>query len=411
MPEVLEPKAAPTPAPSPTPPPAPAATPPPATAAPPPSHEPEDAFVAELNKKFDDLGVPPAPDKETPKPKEVAKPKEEPAKPETAKATTPKETAEERPTPDGWKKLRADRERLKNELHAREEALAEHERKIAEWEAKGKDTEQLLARLKTLEQERDEAKARERRARREVGDEFKAKWDEPFNEMAEDAAAVFSQLQVSFTDNQGIEQTRPANWEKDFGSIFAMDRGNALRTAKAMFGDEAALVMDYYTRLHENRRGRARELKKVEENWKAEEAKEKEQEAQKAAQEEQNKGKFRELSDKVMKEIAESVDYYHDPADVDKSLAEERRKNYEIWDTKATTLQGELIKRAHARHRFAAHPVLVLKNLRLEKENAELKEKLEGYKPKTPNPKSPGGGGQAPESKESWEEAARRELL
>lgn len=400
MPETLEaPKPAPVAPPPPTPPPAPA----PAPSAPEP-----DAFVAELSKKFDDLGVPPEPSKGPEKPKEA--PKETPkveVKPEPLK---PKET-EERPTSDNWKKLRADRERLKTELQAKESALAEHQKKIAEWEAKGKDSEQLLSRLQTLEKERDEAKARERRARREVSDDFKAKWDEPFNEMAEDASAVISQLQVTVTDQNGIDSQRQASWEKDFAAIFAMDRGNALRSAKAMFGEEAGLVMDYYTRMHENRRGRARELKKVQENWVAEEKKEQEELAQKAAQEEQNKGKFKELSEKVIKEIGDSVDDYHDPADVDKSIAEERRKGYEIWDTKATTLQGELTKRAHARHRFAAFGPMKLTILRLQKEIADLKEKAAGAKNKVPNPKDPGGAAGGGESKETWEEAARKELL
>lgn len=394
MPETLTtppPALPPTPSPAPAPPSAPAAPPAPSA---PPSPEPDE--FAELTKKFADADAP------RPQTKGV----EEPKKPETPATPAQAIKPPQEKVVAGPKQLRDAYEKATGELKAKETALTELQKKIADYESRGKDTDQLLGRLQTLEKQIAEKDAQLRRARKEVSVDFKQKWDEPFSEMAEDAAAVFNQLQVApvkKTDEMGneivITPARQAVWEKDFAAIFAMDRGNAYRTTKAMFGDEAQLVMSYYDRLHENRRGRDRALRREQEQAAQLEKQEQEQETQR-------KSTYFNLLQKVNQELSEAIEDYHDAPD-DKTLVEARNEGYRLFDERPATFEQSLKKAAHIRQRFAAYTPMKLTILRLQRELAAAKEKLDGYANKTPNPKSPGGEPTG-EPEEDWEAAARK---
>lgn len=374
--------AAPSPAPAPT------AAPPPAPTPAPSASEP-DPF-AELSKKFEQADTPPP----------VTKGKETPTKPDSGQpAPAPTATAQPEKVVTGPKQLREELERVKGELKTRQDSYAQLEAKIKDFEARGKDTEQLLGRLESLQKELEANRAQLRRAKKEVDPDFAEKWDTPFNEMAEDAAAVFNQLTVTTTDANGQEQQRQAVWDRDFAAIFAMDRGNAYRNAKAMFGEESGLVMSYYDNLHANRRGRARELKRIQEHAAEDEKKEAEKETQ-------SRSNYLLLVQQINKDLSESIEDYRDAPD-DKVLVEARQKGYELFDTRPATLKESAVKAAHVRQRFAAYDPMRLTILRLKRQLAEANEKLDGLKTKVPNPKSAGGApSAAPE--ESWEDAARK---
>jgi len=81
--------------------------------------------------------------------------------------------------------------------------------------------------------------------------DFVEKYEKPFTKAADYGKTVIESLQVKGTDGEGNETARDAKWETDFAPIFNLPRGAALRQAKAMFGEDAASVMQQYDKLHE----------------------------------------------------------------------------------------------------------------------------------------------------------------
>lgn len=387
MPEILtEPKptaAAPTTTP-------PAESPPIATAAIPPApgpvEPPSENPYAELDAAIKKLDTP-AP---TTKGKEPApKPSEKPA----AAPATPSPKGKEPP------QLRAELERVKGELKTKESAFTALESKIAEYEAKGKDTTALTERLTALENQINAKDAEIRALKQEASPEFKKKYDEPFDRLANRAKTVIEKIQVEDANSGTVRTT---TWG-DFTKIYALDEFTATKESKAIFGEDGAqIAMGYYRQLHELDDSRRIALEEEKRQWK-------EKDAADQAKHIQTREEINKLWQQTNKELAEKIDDYHDSPE-DKELSDARAKAYALFDAPVKNLKEKVIKDAHNRQRVAAFAVHKIIIARRDKELADLKAEIEGLKSKPPGPTKRAGGAPTAKPEEDFETGLRKHM-
>lgn len=380
------PSAPPTPAPSPT------AAPAAAPAAPPTDDNP----YSEVDAAFAKAGIAEA----TPKPKEAAPDKGAPT-PKDTKTTAPAKampTAQDK-APGVPKELRAELDRVKGELKAKSDAQAALEAKIKDYEARGKDTDALRERLTKMDKDMEALQAENRALKREASPEFKAKYDDPFNRLADRAKTVVEQIQIEDADTGTV---KAATWG-DFTKLYNQGEFIATKEAKRLFGEDgAAVAMRYYTELHRLDDDRRIALDEERKQWK-------EKDIAEQAKRVQSQEEINAFWTKANAELQEKIEDYHDSPD-DKELVEARNKALAIFDAQPKTLKERIIKDAHNRQRVAAFPVLKMKLTRALNELADLKAENEGLKEKPPGRATrPGGtGGAKPD--ESFEDYIRKSV-
>jgi hypothetical protein len=345
-----------------------------------------------VDAAFTAAGMPdPDKGKATPPPKETPKPA-------SASPTKPIPTAADK-APGVPKELRAELDRVKGELKAKTDAQTALEAKIADFERRGKDTSALTERLTTLEKQMEAKDAELRALKQEASPAFKAKYDVPFNRMADRAKSVVEQIQVEDTETG---TTRTATWG-EFTKIYGLSEFIATKEAKRLFGDDGGqIAMGYYRQLHELDDTRKVALDEERTQWK-------QKDEQERAQRVQSEEQIHAFWNKANQELAEKYEDYHDSPD-DKELADARSKALSIYDAQPKTLKDRIIKDAHNRQRVAAVPVLKLKLARAEKALAEVKAELDGYKEKPPGPGSRPGGTPNAAAEESFENYIRKSV-
>lgn len=385
------PKAPATPPPSPSPAPAPTPpTPPAAPAAPAAPDDPVRAFDDKIAAAFDkDMGT-------TPEPKAGEPPKPAPA-PSKPAAPAPAAPAPAKPAAN---QLRAELERVSGELTTKTTQIGDLEKKIADYEAKGKDTTALSERLATLEKQMEAKDAELRALKHEASPEYKAKYEAPFNRAASLARRDVEQLQVT---NPETGEARAATFD-DFTEIYRLPYAKALPRAKELFGEGAQIVVNHVQKLRDMEYEAQQALEEEKSSYKQRE----EADRARSVQTRQQVGK---LWQKVVSELGDSVDDYKvDPTD--KELLSARDEAFSIFDAKAATLDEQVVKNAHIRHSFAALRVAKLKMMRMAKEMQELKSELDTYKTEPPNPgRRPGGKESAHgDSGKDWESGLREAI-
>lgn len=298
--------------------------------------------------------------------------------------------------------MRAEIERLKTESTTRAQQITEYEKKIKEFEARGKDTEALTARLAQLEKERDDAKGEARRARREIDPKFREQWQGPFDEATFTAEDMITRMDV--TDPDSGEVRRGTKEDVDF--LFKIDsptkRNNEIRK---MFGDDALTIIPKIDRMVEINSSFKRALA-------TEQARAAELDKQEQGARVQNKQQWDTTVAQLGKELAEKIEEYHDAAD-DTEAAALRQKGYGIFDATPANGQEGAVKYAHVRQMVAAHYPMKLQITRLKTELEAAKAELAQLKETDPNkPTRRSSSGAAPASGDglSWEESARKEL-
>jgi ribosomal protein L29 len=260
--------------------------------------------------------------------------------------------------------------------------VAEAKAKLQEAESRGKDSEKLTERLATLERERDEARRTAAMARMEKTPEFKEKWERPFNEAAEYARELITQFSV-----ETAEGRKPADWEKDFGSVYNLPYEAAEERATALFGaNRAPVVMRQYEELHKLERvaSKAWEAEKGQYNQREQERvanAAKEQEAFKAAHKSTTDGWIRKYPDM----------YGDDPSDP--KVAEIFKQGLEAVDELPQTFAQMVAKRTRNRLDAAAAPRLRYELGKVRKELAAMKAKMENGAASRPGGGKSGGGG------------------
>lgn len=288
------------------------------------------------------------------------------------------------------KALREAHEKTKGELQTVKQQLAEKERLLAEREKNGGDTAKLSEAIAAKERRIAELEGEIRNVKFEVSPEFKAKYEQPFNDAAEYAANQINQLEVTDPET-GI--ARPASWEKDFAAIYQLPAGKAWATAKEMFGDSAAVVMQHYHDLHRKdfEKGKAMEGEKANAKTREAEAiqnRTRNQEAAKVAWEKVNADIMERHADK----------FQPDPADPEGN--EFLKSGYALVDkafdqgerAKMTALERITLD-ANIRHRAAGFSKQLHRANSLKQENAELKLELENYRKGGPGPTQRAEGG------------------
>jgi hypothetical protein len=331
-------------------------------------------------------------------PKQTTKGKAPPEKqPDKAPEKPPEQTKDEYKGVPA--KFRQEYETVKSQLKAKDEAVSSMEAKIRDYEAKGKDTAALAAKLEKLEKDAEELRAENALLKDEPDEEFVKTYEKPFQRAADWAKIVVEKLNV--VDETGTP-VRKADWKSDFVPIYnqnASDPGGALEQAEKLFGKSAKFVMDHVSKLEELDRNKT--LAEQERKATA-----KQRLAERTTTAAQRAEKIREVEQRVDSDLLQSVDDYRDPPD-DKELAEARSKAYSIIDSQPKTFEQYVLKNRHIRHMAAAHFPLKLKLTRLQKELEETKAELSKFK----NPQ-PGElhkpGGEETETAESFEEGLRK---
>lgn len=403
MPETIAPaapaaKPAPAPAPSPTP------TAPP-TPAPAPTPEPSKE-TADFSKAFDDAMIKEGFSSKPSDKKPDAAP--EPAKPA---AVAPKPGDKPTPAlapaaPQAPKQLREQLEKVNLELSESRKTSTALEAKVKEYEAKGKDTDGLLAQLDTERKEREKIQAELRMLKQEASPEFKEKWDKPFNQQAEYAQGVVNNI----TKQDGT----PFSWENDFAALYRLPYPQARAMAIESLGPEnAQIVMDEVRDLKKLDFARGKALEQEKSQWaereKADQAKSAETKVRDAKQKEQQKQDFDKLWKQVNTDFESSVETYRVAPD-DKELTEAKVEGLHAFDTDLSKdFKANIARNAHMRLRAGMFKANQLTISRQMAEIEKLKAKIAELDPAQPGLGSKAGGAPAP-SNESWEDAARKAL-
>lgn len=344
-----------------------------------------DPFEAELQAKFKAAGhgLPDDAPKEGEKPKPVEK-SVEPAKP------VAKEPAKEPiKASSGPKELRERLSVVETELETERKTKAELEAKVKQFEAKGLDTDKLMALLEQNKKEKEELLAEQRMLKQEMTPEFKKQYDEPFDNAAEYAETIVA----------GIIKPdgTAANFKNDFVPLYRLPLAAAYTQARETFGEDAApAIMEQVRELQKldfvRQKAMAGEKKNWAERQKAQEAQQVEQRLRQEQSQKQQKEEYEQTFKKVTEDLRNSVDGYRDAVE-DKESSDLRRKDEDIFDAEPKDLQQRILKTAHIRHRVAAFKPNQLQISRLKNKVAELEKQLDGLKPKQPGDgiKSPGG--------------------
>jgi len=374
-----------------------AASPPPAAGTPPASapalptsdNPPDDK--ADIFSDLDATFAPPP--KPAAKPAEPAKPTAaEPPKKADAPATPP---AAATPEPKGIKEMRDFGKRMETERNTLKSKVDELEAKRTEFEARGKDTENLTKRITELEGHIAERDKRLYALNVSEMPEFKNNFLKPFNDQANFAAETIGTLEVATaTDPETGEVTavRKADFNNDFVPIYEMARKSlteARKMAKATFGEDAPTILNHVQELHRLDRARALKLKELQDSAESERSKEQ-------AKQQGEKDFIAKAWRDVNTDIAEKNPEYFQPDPKDKERAEIWNKAMSIVDSRhnknGLTLQQQVILDAQTRHRAAGYAVARYDLTKAKERIAELEADIAQYKNGGPGAtKNPGG--------------------
>lgn len=379
-----------TPPPAPTPTPAPSPSPSPA-----PSPSVSDNPFAEIDKVFKDAGHP-----------GIDLSKEKPGAPKEDPKPEPKPEPDPKVKPEGEKRkpenFRIELDRVKNELKSATDQRSALEKRIAEFEAKGKETAAMVARHEQLEKQIEALKAENRSIRFEASDEYKKDYEAPYNLSVGRAKLTVEKLNV--LDEAG-QPFRKGNFN-DFVRLYQQyreDPAGAIERATTLFGQHGSQIIQRHIEDVDNREtSKGVRLAEEQEQWDAKSKAD-------TARQVESREKIASAWATINKELHENTEEYHDPVD-DSELSDLRQKGYQTFDAPIQTMQQKLVKDAHIRQRVAAFGPNQLTISRLKKKVGELEKELSEIRnPQAKNPKSPGGKTTAP-AEEDWEEGLRKHM-
>lgn len=280
----------------------------------------ESAESTNLDSAFDRMESRYAP-KAAPEKKE-AEPKPDP---KVSRGTEPqKPTPPPKPTEEkkddrqmsdgpGPKALREQLAKVNKERDELSKSIPELKAKIAEFEAKGKDTSALTEQLTREKAEKEQLMAEIRMLKKEVSPDFKQKWDKPFDAAVGYAQRIVPELIVlgekDLESGQQITQDRPAVWS-DFTALYSMPINKAISLSKKMFGDASSIVEHHLTKLKDLQFQRDTALEEEKAGWKANETRE-------IAEQAQQRERWQKASEKTRTELinAHPELYDEDPND------------------------------------------------------------------------------------------------
>lgn len=251
--------------------PPPAAEPKPSAPPPIPSGEkPPQDYLGDITSELADMdaGAPPPPPpsppprddkgKFKPAPKPAAeKPVEKAPEKAPQQPETPPEVVHEPPKPVRAAELRTAYEGLKKKVaEDLQPTIQRLEAKIKEYETKKpEETEPILQKLKTLEEQNADLERRMALVDYEQSGEFATKYEQPYRQMWERATNAFNQLTVK--ESAGTDELGEAKFnvrratEADLIKLGALPLSELDEAAQTMFGASAPRAIQYIERLRE----------------------------------------------------------------------------------------------------------------------------------------------------------------
>lgn len=310
----------------------------------------------------------------------------------------------------GPKALRDQLEKTSGELKTYREKADALEKRIAEYEGKGKDATALSERLKAVEAEKEAAISEIRMLKHEAGPEFKAKYDAPIKRAADHAVSVVEQLNIQPQEAEDgtVIPGRKATGD-DLVRIFNMNYGDAQESAEKMFGKGERIVMGLYMKLKDLHAERDAGLKELKDGWKQAEEKEKADAIQQQQQREEGVKKIQQAWVDVNKEIVnkDPERFAADPKDPEEAKIVESA--YGLWDVKPKSALEQVVKDANIRNRIVSEALSRHRLGKLKDRVAELEAALAEAKDSRPGATRKAGWEEAPKEK-SWDADLRDTL-
>jgi hypothetical protein len=330
-------------------------------------------FMSELAKHDADF----MPAKEPEKPAE----KKEPAKPTVDPKTKPEPL-----TKEGNAKLRAELERTRADLEARNKAQSDLEAKIKDWEEKGKNTEVLTRKLADMDKAISEKEGELRKYRFQTSPEFQKNYKQPFDDAVTEAMDEFGHMQVGQyvvnqdTDQREFKPVEKADFNKHFRAIYQLDRPEALKRINEVFAPEdAALVASHYTELHRQQRRMERAEGEERTNWEKRNQEEAATTAQRAEAAQKD-------YTSALKDLETKLPELYAPDPTDPETEKRLSLGRQMLDYKPKTYAEAIAHRARLNANAAAFPMMQYKYGKVIKELAEAKEKIQAMTNKGPQP-------------------------
>lgn len=273
---------------------------------------------------------------------------------------------------------------LRKDWRRKKERLEAVERENAELRAKSsKPTPDstVLEENKTLKKRLEEYEIELRYQDYTKSEEFKEKYEKPYQQRFDRAVDEVKELYVNLEDGS----SRPAT-EKDFERILGADKTEVKALARKMFGDEDYRdVLEHRRDLIEMNRKATQDAKNYRENANK-------RELERASKKLEADTQLKRLWEKANEEIPEKFPQYFKPIEGDDEYNAALKQGYEIIDAAHDPnlpIEEKVARLAGARHRAAGYRAQVLLRKRAEARVKELEEVVKGYEESAPK----GGAG------------------
>lgn len=273
---------------------------------------------------------------------------------------------------------------LRKDWRRKKERLEAVERENAELRAKSsKPTPDstVLEENKTLKKRLEEYEIELRYQDYTKSEEFKEKYEKPYQQRFDQAVDEVKELYVNLEDGS----SRPAT-EKDFERILGADKTEVKALARKMFGDEDYRdVLEHRRDLIEMNRKATQDAKNYRENANK-------RELERANKKLESEAQLKRLWEKANEEIPEKFPQYFKPIEGDDEYNAALKQGYEIIDAAhdpKLPIEEKVARLAGARHRAAGYRAQVLLRKRAEARVKELEEVVKGYEESAPK----GGAG------------------
>lgn len=259
------------------------------------------------------------------------------------------------------------------------------------------EKEGLTSRLTEIQRRNEDLERRLKQVAYTESPEYKEKYQAPFVEALDEAYSFVKEFSVAQED--GTERTAT---ERDFDRLLAMPHGEAMKQAKAMFGDAASEILARRSKLGEMQRA----ARKAVDKYKADgEQVEKQRMAEQAQSIESRRKIWEEANREIPKKYAKH--FAEIPGDEEGNAL--LRQGFEIADKvndQTIPERDRIFLAAVLRHRAAAFGRAANVAARLAKENAELKQIISDYENSAPETKAKeSGAGPAATDELDWGKA------
>lgn len=315
---------------------------------------------------------------------------EEPEQPEEPQEPEPEKKEDRPPIEDDPRMPKQLRERVKEQNRQ----LAELQKQLETMKASPRepDAKVLEAKDKQIETLQSELSA----LKFEASPEYKKNYETPFNKAAGRARTLIKGLEVIEEDNNGMQSTRPADWQRDFVSIYQAEKaGEMISEAQRKFGPAAPLVIAEIQKLQELEQNMTEALETEKTEWKERGEK---RTAERRKIEERNAQVWMKANEDIASKHPEWFEHSEDDKDAPELLKTTTQLADRYFNERFGKLSAEdqILLEAQMRQRFIALPMVMRRFKALKAQNEKLQKKLSGYEMSDPTRETKRTGGGAP---------------